>query len=230
MTGAHSILVIEDDDAIRRGLDEALTSEGYRVECAADGQQGLALGLTRDPDLIVLDLMMPGLDGFEVLERLRADHVQTPVLILTAKGLEADRVRGLGLGADYYMVKPFGLAELLARIEARLRSWDRERGRGQEQALRIGNLVVDFVAMSATRDGSAITLTPLEFDLLRTMSRHEGRAMSRADLLREVWKDESVVARVVDTAMVGLRKKIEPNPSEPKHLVSVRGVGYRFQR
>ena len=226
----HRILIVKDDPGIRTGLVDALDDEGYVVLEAADGDRGLELGLREDPDLIVLDVMMPGLDGFEVLRRLRADHVATPVMMLTARGLERDRVEGLDLGADDYVVKPFGLAELLARIRSRLRAWDRERGMASGAVLRFGGVTVDFGARTAVKDGMDLHLTPLEIDLLLFLSEHEGRAVSRDDLVRTVWRDEEVTPRVVDTAMLGLRKKVENDPSDPHHLLSVRGVGYRFQR
>ena len=225
-----TILVVEDDEGIRTGLHDALSTEGYRVLTCADGNSGLDVGLREDPDLIVLDLMLPGMHGHEVLERLRADHVETPVLVLTALGQESDRVRGLDLGADDYMVKPFSLAELLARVRSRLRAWDRERGLTSNSVLRFGGVTVDFQARSAIRDGQELGLTPLEFTLLECFAENEGRALSRTHLLDNVWKDEDVVSRVVDTAVLGLRKRIEPDPSKPRHLVAVRGYGYRFRR
>jgi len=223
-------LVVEDDEAIREGLCDALRSEGYEVLGAATGHDGLHLGLTEDPDLIVLDINLPGLDGFEVLKRLRADALETPVLLLTARGLERDRVRGLDLGADDYVVKPFGLAELLARIRSRLRAWDRERGFEDGTVLRFAGLTVDFRARSAVRDGVDVGLTPKEFELLEFLARNEGTALRRARLLAQVWRDEDVVSRVIDMAVLGLRKKVEPDPASPRHIVSVRGVGYRFSR
>ena len=222
------ILVIEDDEAIREGLTDALRSEGYDVLATANGHDGLHLGLTEDPDLVVLDTNLPGLDGFEVLKRLRTDAVETPVLLLTARGLERDRVRGLDLGADDYIVKPFGLAELLARIRSRLRTWDRERGFEDGTMLRFGGLTVDFEARSATRDGEEIGLTPKEFELLEFLAMNEGTALRRTRLLAQVWRDEDVVSRVIDMAVLGLRKKVEPDPAKPRHIVSVRGIGYRF--
>ena len=230
MPDHHHVLVIEDDEGIRTGLVDALTSEGYRASVAGDGATGLAMGLREDPDLIVLDLMMPGMNGFEVLRRLREDQVDTPVLILTARGLEADRVRGLDLGADDYMVKPFGLDEFLARVRSRLRAWDRERGRTDDSQLRFGDVFIDFQAHAATRGDAPITLTPLELKFLRFMARREGRAVTRDALLRHVWESDDVVSRVIDTAVLGLRKKIERDPGKPAHLLSVRGVGYRFVR
>lgn len=226
----QTILVVEDDEAIRLGLRDALESEGYAVLTCANGQDGLRVGLQEDPDLIVLDLMLPGLHGFEVLRGLRADHVETPVLLLTALGQEEDRVKGLDLGADDYLVKPFGLAELLARVRSRLRAWDRERGLRNHGVLRFAGITVDFTARTAVRDGRALGLTPLEFSLLECFAQHEGRAVSRGQLLREVWKDADVVSRAVDTAMLGLRKRVEPEPASPRYFVSVRGHGYRFQR
>lgn len=224
----RTILVVEDDPAIREGLTDALEMEGYAVLTAPDGAAGLELGLTHDPDLIVLDVMMPRMDGFEVLRRLRADRLDTPVLMLTARGLERDRVEGLDLGADDYVVKPFSLSELLARIRTRLRAWDRERGIDDERALRFGSVVVDFAARTAERDGEPVGLTPKEFELLAFFAHNPGRALSRVDLLRGVWADDDVVSRVIDTAMLGLRKKLENDPAAPRHFVSVRGVGYRF--
>jgi DNA-binding response OmpR family regulator len=226
----RKILVVEDDAAIREGLADALRTEGYRVVTARNGHDGLHLGLTEDPDLIVLDIMLPGLDGFEILERLRSDQLETPVLMLTARGLERDRVRGLDLGADDYVVKPFGLAELLARVRSRLRAWDRERGFEDGTVLRFGGLTVDFAARKIVRDGEEVHLSPREFDLLEFLARNEGKAVRRTDLLDAVWAGEDVVSRVIDTAILGLRKKVERDPANPRHIAAVRGVGYRFSR
>jgi len=229
--GLHTILVVEDEPALRDGLRDALESEGYAVLAAPDGVKGLHLGLTADPDLVVLDLMLPGMDGFEVLRRLRADAVETPVLVLTARGLEEDKVQGLRLGADDYLVKPFGLPELLARVASRLRAWDRERGRGGRERLRLGPVTVDFASRTVARDGDAFGLTPQECALLRFFLTHEGRAVSRAELLAGVWRDaEPPASRVIDNAVCNLRRKIEPDPATPRYLLSVRGVGYRFAR
>ena len=227
---AKRVLVIEDDASIRMGLVTALACEGLDVLTADNGAAGLETGLREDPDLIVLDLMLPGIDGFEVLRRLRADGVATPVLVLTARGLPEDRVRGLDLGADDYLVKPFGLDEFLARVRARLRTWDRERGLDDGRMLRFGNVTVDFEARRAERGGVDLRLTAQEFALLRFLSTHEGRAVSRVELRRAVWGDAETVSRVIDTAVLGLRRKIEDDTASPRFVVSVRGLGYRFQR
>ena len=221
-----TILLVEDEPSIREGLRDALEGEGYRVLEAPDGVKGLHSGLTQDPDLILLDLMLPGMDGFDVLRRLRDDGVETPVLCLTARGLEQDRVKGLELGADDYIVKPFGLRELLARVDARLRAWDRERGLVSKEMLHFGSVTADFVGRRVVRDGGDVRLSPQEFDLLRFFAMHEGKALSRAALLRGVWGDGSeAVSRVVDNGVMALRKKLGPD-----HFASVRGVGYRFDR
>jgi len=231
VSDAATILVVEDDPGIREGVEAALVSEGYRVLTTDNGTEGLELGLTRDPDLIVLDLMLPGLDGYDVLRRLRADAVATPVLILTARGLERDKVKGFELGADDYLVKPFGLDEFLARVAARLRVWRRERGQGGEDRLRVGDAVVDLDARTVTRGPAAAALTPTETALLRCFLRHEGRTLSRSRILDEVWADRpETTHRVVDMTVLGLRRKLESDPANPVHLCAVRGVGYRFAR
>jgi DNA-binding response OmpR family regulator len=226
--GGRRILVVEDDATIRSGLRDALRSEGYEVLEAADGREGLDKGLREDPDLIILDLMLPGIDGTEVLRRLRKDAVETPVLVLTARGLEEDRVKGFALGADDYVVKPFSLAELLARVASRLRAWDRERGLSGRRMLRLGGVVVDFAARTARKGDEEINLTPTEIDLLSFLAERRGKAVSRAEILRAVWKVD-VTDRVIDMAVLNLRRKLEEDPAEPRHIVSVRGFGYRLE-
>jgi DNA-binding response OmpR family regulator len=168
------------------------------------------------------------MDGYEVLERLRRDAVETPVLVLTARGLEQDRLRGFALGADDYVVKPFSLAELLARVASRLRAWDRERGLSGSHALRLGGVVVDFAARAARRGDEEIRLTPKELQLLSFLAERRGRAVSRAEILRGVWEGD-VTDRVIDMAILNLRRKLEEDPARPRHLVSVRGFGYRLE-
>ncbi len=225
---SHRILVVEDDPVIREGLRDALVGEGYDVRCAASGPEGMHLGLTEDPDLIVLDLMLPGMDGFEVLRRLRADAVETPVLVLTARGLEDDKVRGFSLGADDYLVKPFALAELLARVASRLRVWDRERGLVSRDVLRLGGCRIDLKARTVE---GADPLSPTEAALLRFFAEHEAEVLDRPRILAAVWSDRpETTSRIVDMTVLGLRRKIEPDPEHPRYLTSVRGVGYRFAR
>jgi two-component system alkaline phosphatase synthesis response regulator PhoP len=227
----RTILLVEDDATIRRGLRDALESEGHRVLEAADGLTALGLGLREDPDLVILDLMLPGLDGLEVLRRWRADGLETPVIVLTARGLEEDRVKGLRLGADDYVVKPFGLSELLARVASRLRTWDRERGLVGRARLRLGDATVDFRARTVRRGGEAVHLTPKEHALLRFLVSREGEALSRPAILAAVWGEEpETTSRVIDMTVLGLRRKIEADPSAPKHVITVPRVGYRFER
>ena len=229
--GDRRILIVEDEAAIRRGVADALRSEGYDVLEAPDGLTGLAMGLREDPDLVILDLMMPGLDGFEVLRRWRDDGLDTPVIVLTARGLEEDRVKGLRLGADDYVIKPFGLDELLARVASRLRAWDRERGLTGRTTVRVGEATVDFSARAVRRGDETVNLTPKELDLLRFFTTREGEALSRAAILDAVWSDApETVSRVVDMTVLGLRRKLEADPSQPRHVVTVPRIGYRFQR
>jgi len=227
----HRILLVEDDASIREAMADALRSEGYDVTEATDGARALALGLSTDPDLIVLDLMLPSMDGLEVLRRLREDAVETPILVVTARGLEQDKLKGFALGADDYIVKPFSLAEFLARVASRLKAWDRERGSGGRRTLRFGGAIVDFTARTARRGDQPVSLTPQEYDLLSFLASHEGKALSRAAILDGVWGVGSETThRVVDNAMLNLRKKLEAEPARPVHLRSVRGIGYRFTR
>jgi DNA-binding response OmpR family regulator len=229
--GDRRILIVEDEASIRRGVAAALRSEGYDVLEAPDGLTGLGMGLREDPDLVILDLMMPGMDGFEVLRRWRDDGLDTPVIVLTARGLEEDRVRGLRLGADDYVVKPFGLEELLARVESRLRAWDRERGLTGRSTVRVGEATVDFRARTVRRGGETVNLTPKEMDLLRFLVEREGEALSRSAILDAVWGDApDTVSRVIDMTVMGLRRKLEPDPANPSHVITVPRVGYRFQR
>ena len=221
------VLVIEDNRDLAFGLRNNLEIEGYTVEVAADGASGLARAHASAPDLIVLDLMLPGLDGFRVLRRLRRSGLGMPVLILTARGEEADKVRGLRLGADDYVTKPFGLLELLARVEALLR-----RARGRDDAAKrrcFGTVTVDTAARTVTRDGSPVALAPKELDLLLSLLARRGAVASRETLMADVWQySEGVVSRTVDTHIAELRRKLEDNPHQPRYILTVRKVGYRL--
>ncbi len=232
------ILVVEDNESLAFGLRNNLEIEGYDVAVEGDGTEGLAAARSDPPDLIVLDLMLPGLDGFRFLRKLREDDAHTPVLILTARGEETDKVRGLKLGADDYVTKPFGVMELLARVEALLRRT--RTGNGGEanaashaarmQVERFGDVQIDPAARVVRRNGQPVDLTPKEFDLLLALSKRQGTVATRLELMREVWGYSSaVVSRTVDTHIAELRRKIEENPSAPKHILTVRKSGYRLQ-
>ena len=221
------ILIIEDEEGILMPLEDNLRLEGYEVESARDGAEGLALAAEGRFDLIVLDIMLPKLDGFEVCKRLRQDRIMTPILMLTAKSQEVDKVLGLELGADDYMTKPFSSRELLARIKAILRRADRPSG--AEEAIRFGDIEIDFVKYEARKGGVPVPLTALEFSLLRFLIRNKGRVVDRNAVLDNVWgKDVFVDARTVDKHISLLRKKFEDDPQAPKHILGIRGIGYKL--
>ncbi len=227
---AERILVIEDDPSILRGLQLNLGMEGYVVRSAMDGETGLALARTEKPDLVVVDVMLPRLGGLEVVREIRAEDPELPVLILSAKGQESDKVAGLQFGADDYMVKPFGLKELLARIDALLR---RRRSRGDtgptRAVRRIGGVEVDLEARRATAQGRVLELTSREFDLLAYFVTHPDRVHSREQLMQAVWGSRYFgTARTVDNFVARLRAHIGDDAETPRHLETVRGIGYRF--
>ena len=220
------ILVVEDDPNIALGLQYDLTLEGYSVEVARDGDSASQRARETAFDLIVLDIMLPRKDGFQVCRELRHAGVKVPILMLTAKTQEAEKVLGLELGADDYVTKPFSPLELRARIKALLRRTAPEA----PDVYRFENLEVDFDRCEVRRAGRRVELTPTEFKLLAALIRRRGRLLSREQLLDAVWgADSSTTDRVVDNHMMNLRRKIEPEPSAPRHLISVRGLGYRFE-
>ena len=227
------ILVVEDNADLAYGLRNNLEIEGYEVEVAADGVAGLATVRERPPALLILDLMVPGLDGFRVLKALREEGRPLPVLILTARGEEADKVRGLRMGADDYITKPFGLLELLARVEALLRRSRREAAgpaAAPGRRERFGDVEVDPRTRSAFHRGLPVDLAPKEFDLLLALLRARGGVVSRLDLMTQVWGySAAVVSRTVDTHVAELRRKLEAEPARPRHILTVRKVGYRLQ-
>jgi len=221
------ILIIEDEEGILMPLEDNLNLEGYEVACARDGLDGLAKGREGAFDLIVLDIMLPKLDGFEVCKRLRQDRVMTPILMLTAKSQEVDKVLGLELGADDYVTKPFSSRELLARIKAILRRG--REPRGGIESCRFGTIEVDFTKYEAKKNGSPVSLTSLEFALLHYLVQNKGRVVHRDEVLDNVWgKDVYVDARTVDKHISLLRRKFEDDPQDPKYILGVRGVGYKF--
>lgn len=222
------VLVIEDNPDLAYGLRNSLEIAGHDVVVADDGPGGIVQGRTGRADVILLDLMLPGTDGYRVLRTLRTEGIDTPVLILTARGEETDKVLGFRLGADDYVTKPFGVLELLARIDALLR-----RGNARPRppsCERFGDVEVDLDGRCVSRDGVPVDLTPKEFDLLAELLRRRGRVVPRRDLLEAVWGyDSDVVSRTVDTHVAELRRKLEPNPSTPAHILTVWKVGYRLQ-
>lgn len=225
---AHErVLLIEDDPSIVAGLELNLSLEGYEVLTAADGENGYRLAVDRAPDLILLDIMLPGVNGLEVLRRLRQLDADVPVLILTARGEEADKVLGLTLGADDYISKPFNLGELRARINASLR---RQRLRAADQAvLEFGDVRVDLDRHLVRRAGKDVALTAREFALLAHFLRNPERALTRDTLLSEVWQTDYLSQRTIDNFVGRLRAKFEPDPDQPRYFLTVRGIGYRFE-
>ncbi len=225
------VLVVEDNPDLAFGLRNNLEIEGYEVDVAESGPGGLERAREGNPDLVILDLMLPGFDGYRVLRALREDGLGMPVLILTARGEEADKVRGFRLGADDYVTKPFGVLELLARVEALLRRSPKHRAEnGAAVHERFGEVDVDISARAVHRDGQAVSLTPMEFDLLLALLRRRGAVASRIELMKEVWGyHASVVSRTVDTHVAELRRKLEDDPAAPRHILTVRKAGYRLQ-
>ncbi len=220
------ILVVEDEPDIALGLKADLKNLGYDVETAADGATAMRRGSAENWDLILLDIMLPNIDGFEVCRELRRARVKTPIIILTAKVHEAEKVLGLELGADDYITKPFSPPELRARIKAVLRRFSGESA----GTCRFGDCEVDFDRAELRRAGKPVELTALEFRLLSAFVRHRGRVLTRAQLIDTAWDPGTFINdRVVDTHILNLRKKIEPVPAEPRYLVGVRGIGYRFE-
>jgi DNA-binding response OmpR family regulator len=223
-----TILVVEDDPSILRGLELNLAAEGYRVRTAADGEEGLRLARSEEPDLLLVDLMLPGLGGLDLIRMVRAEDGQVPIVVLSAKGHESDKVAALGLGADDYVVKPFGLNELLARIARALRR-SGESGRPAGAVHRFGSVQVDMEARRLTVAGREVAITAREFDLLAYFVTHPGRVHSRERLLSAVWgAREFETARTVDNFVARLRAHLGEDAENPRHLQTVRGAGYRF--
>jgi DNA-binding response OmpR family regulator len=224
MAGVSHLLLIEDDDAIRTGLELALTRQGHQVSAAASGEDGLKLFKEKRPDLIVLDVMLPGIDGFEVCRRIRRTD-QLPIILLTARSDDIDVVVGLESGADDYVVKPVQPRVLDARIRAVLRRGERE----STDSLAYGDVVIDRNAMTVTKAGEDLQLTPTELRLLLELSNRPGQALSRQQLLRLVWEHDYLGdSRLVDACVQRLRAKVEDVPSAPTLIRTVRGVGYRL--
>ncbi len=222
------LLLVEDDRTLRVALRDAFTGEGHAVDVAADGHEARALLRAQRFDLVVLDVMLPGPSGLELLRELRQRDTDTPVLLLTARGEEGDKVIGLELGADDYVSKPFSLRELLARVKAMLRRRERPQAAGVQQFV-LGTAKVDLAAFTVVRDGVTHALSPKEAGMLSLLRQHGGRAVSRAQFLKDVWGgDQFVGDRTIDTHMLNLRQKVEKDSRQPRHLLTVHGVGYRL--
>jgi two-component system response regulator RegX3 len=219
------ILVVEDEPGLRDGLVDLLTADGHDVTSAADGAAAATRGVAESFDLVLLDLMLPRMDGIEVCRRLRAARPGMPILMLTARGSEDDKVRGLGEGADDYVTKPFGARELLARVRALGRRAPAEI----VERIDVDGVVLDLAMLTAQRDGEKTTLTPREAGMLRWLHKHAGRVVSRAELLEQVFGQRGdLQTRAVDMAIAVLRKKVEKDPAKPKIIVSVKGAGYAW--
>lgn len=222
----RTIVLVEDDASIAMGLELNLKAEGYRVVVANDGETGLAFAREPGVDLVILDIMLPRLNGLEVLRQLRTERRTVPIILLSARGAETDKVTGLDLGAEDYVTKPFGLAELLARVKAVLR---RDAIARPEEVFRTGQLVIDRARREVRRDGVAIEMTATELDVLLCLVEANGRVLSREQIQAKVWGvGHHGTPRTIDNFVLQLRNKIEEDPALPKRILTVRGVGYRF--
>jgi DNA-binding response OmpR family regulator len=234
----RSILILEDNETLALGLRTSLEVEGYKVDCVTDGELGLKWLEQHEPSLIVLDLMLPGVNGFEVLRRYRSRGGAAAVLILSARDQEVDKVQGFRIGADDYVVKPVGVLEFLARVEAitrRLSSAQKAAsgadGAPRTSQLRFSDVVVDLRTRTVQRGSKPVELSPMEFDFLAFLIDSGGEIVSRETLMQEVWRYSlGVTSRTVDQHVARLRNKLEPDPAQPRHLITVRKAGYRFQR
>jgi DNA-binding response OmpR family regulator len=226
------ILIIEDDISILNGLKDVLMFKSYDVLTATDGESGYETAVEKNPDLIILDIMLPKMDGFTLCKKLRDEGNMTPILMLTARGEEPDKVQGLDFGADDYVTKPFSLPELLARIRALVR---RRPGEETEKvppdSIKLGNIFLDFKKYKALKGGLPLSLSPKEFGVLRYLATRAGDVVTRNELLDSVWGYEKYpTTRTVDNHLAQLRSKIEENPSDPQYLITVHGVGYKLVR
>lgn len=224
------LLVVEDEPAIRSGLVDVFVFHGYEVDCAADGSEGLKKALSGTYDLILLDIMLPGMTGLEVCERIRLDDREQPIIMLTARSTDEDVIRGLSLGADDYVTKPFSIAQLILRVQAVLRR--ARAGVEQETVIRLGHEVtIDTRNLRGTRGGNEISFTRREMQILQYLHAHSDQPVSREELLARVWgydRNLDIETRTVDIHIAKLRRKIEPDAAEPRLLVTIRGAGYRL--
>jgi len=222
-----TILVIEDDISILRGLKDNLEYEGYTVITETNGEKGLQVALRRKTDLVLLDIMLPGMNGYEICRKLKKEKPELLIIMITARGSEIEKVSGLDTGADDYVTKPFSIPELMARIRAVIRRT--ATGPDIPDEYCFGNIKLDFKKYKAFRSNQEIKLSSKEFAIMEYFIRHEGEAVHRHDLLNKVWGYESIpTTRTIDNYILDLRKKLEENPSKPRHIESVRDIGYRF--
>jgi len=223
------ILIVEDDDAIRQALIDDFTFEGFSVESAIMGNEGLKKAFDPDIDIILLDVMLPEIDGFDICKELRKKGVETPIIMLTAKSQEIDKILGLEFGADDYITKPYSSRELLARVKAVLRRRNSEKGNANESQFRFGDFEINFRKFTCKRNETNINLTTLEFSLLHCLISKREQVISRNEILDLVWgEDVMVTPRTVDSHIAKLRKKIEDDPSKPRWIIGFRGIGYKF--
>lgn len=225
---SKKILIIEDDPGIQLSLKDELESEGYVVSAASNGEEGLRRFQKKQPDLVILDIMLPLLNGYEVCKKLRQDGNRTPIMMLSVRDKEVDKVLGLELGADDYVTKPFSLREVVARVRALLRRT--EDPSVEVECLRIGDVEVDFKTFQATKQGRPVEFTPLEYQILRLLAQKREQGITRDDFLDEIWGENNVVvtSRTVDSHIASIRKKIEDDPSRPQYIKSIRGIGYKL--
>ncbi len=223
-----TILVVEDEPDMRLGLRDNLEFEKYQVEVAEDGQTAVEKITNHAYDLIILDVMLPTMSGLEVCKKIRQQGIATPIIMLTARGEEIDKVLGLELGADDYVTKPFGVRELLARVKALLRRSEGTPVGGQDKMV-LGPLEIDFASYTALRAGKPLSLTPKEIEIMKYFWHHRNKTVSRDELLTKVWGyDQSISSRTVDNFILKLRQKIEDDPANPRYLLTIHGVGYKL--
>lgn len=229
MSATKTILIVEDDAGIRLILRDALTGQGYRVITAADGPEGLVKALEARPDLLILDVMLPRLDGFEVCKKIRQEGVTSPIMMLTVRDEELDKVLGLEVGADEYVTKPFSLKEVSARVKALFRRV--EDYQAGLDVYRFGRIELDFKKYESRRDGRPLGLTPLELRILKALITKRGQVVTRDEFLDLVWGVDNLTVshRTVDSHVAHIRKKVEDDPSKPKHILSVHSIGYKFE-
>lgn len=225
----YHMLIVEDDTDILMGLKEFFELEGYEVDTAEDGEEALQkIKDVNEYDVVLLDVMLPKKDGFEVLEEAQEMNFVAPILMITARGEQESKLKGFGLGADDYVTKPFNVEELAARVKAILQR-TKPPAEAPMDVYEIGDVKINFTTHEASRNGEELNFTALEFDILRYLIQHKGRTVTRKQLLRDVWGiDENIITRTIDRHMASVRKKVEPDPSNPRYIETVYGIGYRF--